>query len=543
MYGIIRNPIHNSDISRDVDHDTSTRISGSTKGNGSSMQVPTSSVRQDQSRTISEARDPEKLKQFLNRFKYDNTDIVKRPGYNEIDKYVIPALRKAVRTLKLPTTLLEYEMKQMERVYWPRSVFIAKIFNSQMEPFTKVGNIPVDSDDNINSFSTTFKFSDHSTFQPDLDRNKRAMKKAAGLPFFGKKGDALAGALQYNVTVVKPDPKLGNCYSVLPGTRTQQSEPGNEKVRLVWSIPVHIWQLECELADDAITRTIEACQQAKSEIQQFYWDPRVNLLQWFNKFANQVVQWVSLDSSQYDSSVQANELADVVEHINSKYELKELLKQYLAYSDIVMPEGPMQRSGGMPSGSKVTNWGDGWTNVKDILQVMARLNLLKFVVCVLVNGDDITLGISTRLTLKNLQDISKHTRRNISPDKSVCWNDALLNSKWYVGNGICTRSIFRATNSLMFKERQADALTMNAVYTAIARHQILLDVEMNPMYEVLAKNLAQYEEVPLAKAMADERWEQTLTAYIEDHTYDDSIDPKVFVQNLQNSRYAKEFAK
>lgn len=483
------------------------------------------------------------LRNVLDGLSRDNTYIVKRPGFTEISKFVIPAVRKAYRTTKLPTNLIKIEEEFWRKVEWPRSVYKYSVFKANIKPYTEISNGECNYLKLIDNYDHCWRPSSKYVWQPDLIRNKRAMSKAAGFPDGGKKREALQGAIQYNTSVVAPSASLDKCWSIVPGYRTQQSESGAEKVRLVWCIPCHIWYLECLAFDDSITSTIAESNKLSHKIQVLYFDARLHLKEWFLKFSKDVMTWVYVDSTQYDSSVQQCEIASVWHYLAPGFELTTLLADYAAKADLVMPEGIVHRNGGMPSGSKGTNMGDGISNVGDTLEVLDRMGLLKYVVCILVNGDDITIGFSTVITEENLKKWAVYTRRRVSADKSLILPDALWNSKWYCDEHITTRPIARALNSLMFKERESSALTANAVYVSIARHQILLDVEQHPCFEVLATELAKYEEKSWGDIKSDPRFEETVEYYISSHDYMGDTAAAEFIQQIEGSRYAKEYGK
>jgi hypothetical protein len=475
---------------------------------------------------------------------HDNTSVVKRPGATEVLDQVFKAVRVAYRTTHIPTNLAQIDDKFLERVMWPRSIYKYSVLKEQIDAFKITRDEPCTWQDLLEEYKEDTCWVPATEYKLDLNllRNKRALKKAAGLPEGGKKADALDGAIQYNDSVVKPSNSISKCWADVPGYRTQQSEPSEPKVRLIFARCTHLWVLECEALDDSITKTIEQAQTLSKRFQQFYFDARAQLKEWMNKYSDRVTCWVYLDATRFDKDVQSSEISACWTYLAPQYPYLELLIEVGSHGEILMPEGVVARKGGMPSGSKVTNMGDSIANVFDNLEILKRMRLDKYLECLLVNGDDITLGFSTRITKSNLEKWANYSRRDVSSEKSIMFDDALVNSKWYCDGTILTRSIFRAINSLAFKEREASALTANAIYVAIARHQILLDVEEHPLYEVLAKNLAKYEEYTLGQAMDDPRWSETLEYYIGAHDYMGDLDPDQFVQEMKESRYATEFA-
>jgi hypothetical protein len=432
----------------------------------------------------------------------------------------------------------------MERVNWPRSVFKTSILLEAIDKFKYVKDEPNHYIELFDEYKDEMCWRPSSKYNFDAtsQRNRRSMRKGAALPEGGKKRDALQGAIQYNEHVVKPSNNIDKCWSDVSGYRTQQSEPGDEKVRLVFMKPAHMWVMEGEALDDSIDQTVIEAQKLSHRFQVFYFDARTGLKEWMNKYISEVTHWVYIDATSYDTAVQNLEISACWTLLAPQYEFRELLIQHTASADLITPGGIVHRNGGMSSGGKITNPGDGLTNLFDHLECLRQLRLLRYLECVLINGDDITFGFSTHITDENLRKWANISRRDVSPDKSIKFDDALVNSKWWCDGSILTRSIFRAINSLAFAERESSALSANAVYVAIARHQILLDVEEHPLFEVLAKELAKYEEYPLKEAQADPRWAETLEYYFDTHDYMGNIDSTQFVTEMEQSRYATEFA-
>lgn len=484
------------------------------------------------------------LRNVLDGLTHDNTNVVKRPGAKEILGPVFTEVRKAHRTIHVPTSLALIDDQNLEKVMQPRSIYKYSVFKTKIQPFTQVSDEPCTYENLFDEYKQDVCWRPSSNFKLDLTllRNRRAMRKAAGFPNGGKKADAVQGAIQYNDNVVKPSNSISKCWADVPGYRTQQSPPDDPKIRLIFSKPCHMWLMGAEALDDSITKTITESRSLEHRFQVLYFDARTQLKEWMNKFAATVTHWIYIDSTAYDTCVQSKEISACWAYLAHDYPWWELCAEHNAHADIVMPEGIVHRTGGMSSGGKITNMGDGITNLFDHLEVLKQMRLERYLVCVLINGDDITFGFSTRITKANLDKWANLSRRVISPEKSIAFDDALLNSKWYCDGTITTRSIFRAINSLVFKERESSALTANAIYVAIARHQILLDVEEHPLFEVLAKNLAKYEEKSLSQAMEDPRWSETLEYYVGSHDYMGDLDVDEFVSTLSKSRYATEFA-
>jgi len=241
----------------------------------------------------------------LNGLRNDSEYVVQRPGARELLKYVFPAVRKAYRTTKIPTSLATLEAKFEQRVMWPRSIYKYSVFKDNIKPYTEIGlgeceyTSLIDEYDHCWCPSTRFELDLH------LKRNIRSLAHAAGLPNGGKKREQIQNAIQYNQAVGL---RIERCWAIVPGYRTQQSDPKEPKIRLVWAYPCHIWVWECEALDDAITKTQAKARELKHAIQVFYFDARSQLKDWMNNFKSKVVEWVYIDATQYDSSVQGAEL-------------------------------------------------------------------------------------------------------------------------------------------------------------------------------------------------------------------------------------------
>jgi hypothetical protein len=352
---------------------------------------------------------------------------------------VLPLARKLLRTTKIPSGLQFQEEKWLNRVEWPRGKYKYSVLKEQVSHFADVPEgEPLSIDDR---WSHPWNKSSGYKLDLSLDRNRSSLSKGGSLPNGGTKKQNLREAELYNEKV-KQSQNLEDCYSIMPGVRTQQSHPDDPKVRLVWGTPTHWWLIECEAFDSALSMTIEAAGKADTQIFVFYTEPS-KLQEWTKRFWSDVTQWVNLDATQFDSTVTASEIRQMVEWFAPDYEFKTLVQDYLVHAALVMPEGDLTRSGGQPSGSKTTNLFDGFCNVFDIIEALARFKLDRFIQCICVNGDDITVGLNTKLSKENLEKISHASRRNIDPDKSVI-GDYLWNSKWYVDENLLTRPIFRS---------------------------------------------------------------------------------------------------
>jgi hypothetical protein len=305
-------------------------------------------------------------------------------------------------------------------------------------------------------------------------------------------------------------------------------------------IPTHVWLKKCILYDNKLSQTINANRgKTKLDFKLFYDDP-AGIKRWYQTATNshKIVDWLNADASSFDASVGRSELEDMVHYLSGNHRDAGLLADYLARAKLVMPDKDIERNGGMPSGSKITNWGDSFANIKDSLEVVQELGLEKFLEVILCNGDDISLGFSTKITGENLRRWDRFSRRNVNAEKSVV-GDYVWNSKWYIDNKIMTRPIFRVLNSLMFKEHQINPITGSKQYVAVAVAQQLADVAEHPLADELYQQIAKIDKYPLS-TFTDEELIPYIEAYLDDHNW--AIDwmgtPKNYLKKLRKTPYA-----
>jgi hypothetical protein len=417
-----------------------------------------------------------KVTEYLRNLTIDNTGVVERKISERVRKFVIPEVTKVFRTTNLPSGLDAIEKKYKERVEWPRSIYKYNILKEQCEAFSNIQDLLPWKLEYLDAYTHPWKPSDSYNLDLSLERNRRSLTKGAGLPTMGPKKEHLSDAKLYVEEKIKPNPILENCWSILPGVRTQQSHPDDPKVRLVWGTPISYWLLECMAVDSALNNT-QSSISSDHDVFVFYTQPE-EFGKWVRNRGD-VVEWVNLDASQFDASVTASELEQVVKYFCPNFEFASLVTEYLQRADLLMPEGIISRTGGMPSGSKFTNLGNGLVNVLDIINSFRRYKLDKFISGIAVNGDDITVGLTTKLEGSNLEKISHESLRTLSTDKSVLGN-FVWNSKWYIDSEIMTRPIWRVINSTMYSERQKSAIFGSKEYIELALASQLLDIEGHP---------------------------------------------------------------
>lgn len=448
---------------------------------------------------------------------------------------LLPVVNRHFNTTSIPSGLDEIELKYKERVEWPRSRYDPKAFYTAVNAFRYIPDEPyVNGPELIKQFNHPWRVSTRFEVDLTLDRNKRALKKAASLPAFGKKQEQIAAAKQYVSSVIKPSGAIQDMYSIMPGYRTQQSSIDDPKVRLIWAFPSSTWLLEDEAYDDGISRTIEENRgENNKHIKLFYCRPE-EVSRWVKDSSSRVQHWANLDATQYDATVRASELAECIHHFAGDYEFADLLADYQIRASLVLSQGDLIRQGGMPSGSKITNLGDGWTNVADVLGGLERMKILRYLEAVLVSGDDISLGFSTKLTKSNINKLNRYSRRNINADKSML-REYVWNSKWYMDEDIMTRPVYRVINSMIFKEHQTNPITGSKEYVTIAFAQQVKDLEEHPLFEKLLPAFLAVNKYPLS-SMGDDQIREAADHYVDEHYNAQVHTSDEFIKQLRESK-------
>jgi hypothetical protein len=490
--------------------------------------------------TISPYENP-KIKTYLGMLTHDNRDVVERPIAVNVRKQVIPELNKLIRTTKLPSGLEQLEKRYQERIEWPRSIYTFKDLMDLARKFEggTIGEIYQTS--LLSDFSHPFRPSTSYTFDLSLERNRRALKKGNGPPNMGSKQDNLAEFTQYNDEKLKPNPILENCMSSLIGVRTQQSPPeGPYKVRPVWGVPGHMWQLFCEAADSALTATQEAVD-PNLDIFVFYTEPN-KFKEWYANIESRVSEFVNNDATAYDTTVQRVETDYTLDTLCPDYEFKDLLKAYEGECALMTPNGDITRNGGKGSGMKTTGIGNSLTNGEDGYECYTIVKLDRYVEGFAINGDDRTDAVSTKLSEHNVQNLAKHSRRTLNTEKFII-GDFVWNSKWYIGQDrsgeiIMTRPVYRLVNSTMFAEREKSSIYFSKEYVALALVQQLRDVEEHPLGSEVAKIYRKFDKYHISE-FTDEQLQEAAEAYIDAHQYMyEDTGTKEFLDQVRQSEYA-----
>jgi hypothetical protein len=475
------------------------------------------------------------VERYLGTLRTDNLGNSERKLAPLIRKKVLPIYRKELRTVTLPPGLDHREEVDLEKVEWPKGLYMYKMLIQATEPYKNI----LDGSELVLSYLDTWSHPWQKSLTHDYDdtllRNRRSLSHGAGMPSMGTKRDQINAAILYNESLKGPE-DLDKCWSILAGFRAQKrTEPGTDPVmRLVWGTPVHYWHMECEAFDSAISQTIANVQGRKDDIFVFYVDASI-ALEWIHDKWPSVVQWVNLDAEQFDSSVTAPELRQVVEYFAPDYYRKDLIAEYLIHANLIMPDEIISRSGGMPSGTKITNLGDGFVNVLDFIEAFARYKLDRYIECVLVNGDDISFGLSTKLTRQNLDKLNSASRRMLNVDK-VELGPFVWNSSLYSNGDIICATVGKTLNNAMFTERQKSAIHGSREMIELKLAQQTKRIETNPIGVPVIKALASISKYSI-NTMSDEDLMPAAQA-LEDADYMER-DAKSIINDARKSLYAE----
>jgi hypothetical protein len=487
----------------------------------------------------------ERLHRWNSNLKEQNLGIVTRVLEPKIRETVLGKARKLVlQSKEIPTGLMEQEQMFNKKVLSGRSKYsylgegglLENIAMMEGKKSHEIWDLTI-----LEAFQHPYRESTEHVERPELPRNRSSEKRNGGLPTLQKRREMAAASRQYN-ELIKSSGQLEDCWSMLVGYRTQQPGEGAQwKVRAIYMWPDHMNRLEREAADSAITNTQEA-NDMRNPIIVFYCEPS-ELKTWYGQFSSSVVCWVNLDATKFDISMTGEELESSCLKFYPNYELVGLLISYHQTASVVYPDGVIEsRWGSIGSGSKTTNLFDGYANVMDILDSINKAGLLKYVVCILVNGDDITVGFSTWITESNLSKIAKFSRRTINVSKSVV-GDYVWNSKWFIGENrsgeiLMSRPIMRVLNSIMYAERRKESIYGSKEYVEVALTQQLQDIEGHPHGEQVAKWIKDIDKYHISE-FSDSQLSDAAEAYLDDHRWQTDQTIGQFLGQLKDSMYAK----
>jgi hypothetical protein len=391
----------------------------------------------------------------------------------------------------------ELESTYRERIDWPRSIFDHEKLKDQTIAFENTIGTPELLDwSGMASVVEDGYLSDIRATRFEFDATGRDLSKSSGLPTFGTKLSQLGAAKQYVDEVLKPNPELKNAYPNFQGFRTQMSSPDDPKVRLVWLVPITVWYMQVECYGQAIKIAVSEAGSGFST--PFYFD-LPTLQQVFNEYSAEATQIVVLDWLQFDSEVHRMELEDAIRYSSGDYDFVDFIVSYELKSECLTPQGYVERDGGLSSGSVGTNYLGGRINVVRIINGLERIGLLRYLVNIIFNGDDIILFLNTKLTNDNLNKFGKHVYGTLQPEKSEMKQSTAWFSKLYLDpeSERPYKPVGLVLNSLSFMERTSDPARAGKYYQSIAAWQILQYIEYHPFGPEIIREFKRHDKYPI----------------------------------------------
>jgi hypothetical protein len=307
-------------------------------------------------------------------------------------------------------------------------------------------------------------------------------------------------------------------------------------------VPMSTWVLEREAWSDALARAKEHWHKPGFAVDYM---PPESTWNMFCEMANKSQSIVVVDASAFDTCVRAEENAYLVDSLIPDYEYSELLKQYYNTAEILTPDGLIERNGGMLSGVLPTNLGDSIFNVADLATSFGPL--ARYLIGYHVRGDDIILYFDTAIRQQNISAMGRQSFRTINPDKSDIRTNSAWFAKLYLDPDLhgYTKPIFLVLNSLMFKERESDAITSSKYYASIAATSIIASLEHHPWGdEVRQEYWASADKYPI-RSLERSGLTEAMSAYQSSHSWmvEHGIldsDASRAVENLRSSWAAEE---
>ena len=395
-----------------------------------------------------------RIQTFLASLAVDNPSVNTRPFAKRLDDNAYKKFNKLLNATKLPPLLAKQEKIFKDRREWPSSQHFVIFYKPAIMAYeSAVEGTPYAKDFIEEYFSGEHPFeagSEHN-FDPESKRVRINLKKNGGCPHGETKGKALSEAIKYVNETIKSANDWNLCWSTISGLRTQPAPPGESKSRLIHMVSTADWVIGLEAVASALSNTDEKISPDK-RIFLFHTEPEL-YKEWYSHWDSEVVQWVSLDWEQFDVTIEGAEEEAASNYFSPNYEFLDLRNNWLKYASIMHPWGTITPSGGKKSGDVGTNLFGSWENIEDLLEALEGLNLLRFVVCIGVNGDDIVIGFSTQITEANLEKINNRSRHTLNVGKVEYEHDGIWSNKLVIVDDICCTPFWRVWNNMKYEER------------------------------------------------------------------------------------------
>jgi hypothetical protein len=385
----------------------------------------------------------------------------------------------------------------------------------------------------IQQYNLEFPFQKSSRF--DLRLEGLDLSKGSGQPEGGPKRLQLQPAIAYANAILR-DPSTPAFY-IMPGYRTQMSDPKAEpKTRLVFGVPISEWVLQQMGYRNSIEKTVSYAQSDKPNVLPFYCTPD-HALKLVQRNLSETLQVVVFDSTAFDSTVKADELVDSHTWAAEEFQGLSHVVDYILRAPVKLPDGDLNRYGGMPSGCVTTNGiGDGANNLRDIMFCLEAQNLLRYVKFVMVNGDDIAVFFTTPIDSANIDKVSALTSRDINSDKSEVTRDSVFFSKVFYCEKYWCKPMFLVLNSIMFREHEADPLTGTKEYTAVVIAQQCEYLKYHPNGEKIVRLIKEFDKYPI-ETFDKKELEPALNLYKSKHNWMDETGQMEEVANLPETGF------
>jgi hypothetical protein len=433
-----------------------------------------------------------------------------------------------------------------ERIEWPASPFYANNLREAVTALEGRKECDVSEFMSIDELDATgfkhpFRASTSWEFDISDPRVTQVLKKYGGCPIGGTKGENLPEAMQH-VTRVKASGNWEDRFSGVVGHRTQTGEPGVGKVRAIIIVSTSDWVFGVESLGSALTNTDEA-NNVNNEILLFHLPPE-KVGEWYGKYEGEVVSWLSWDWARYDASVAGQLLEAAASYLIGDYPYKQLELDWLLNASIMGPWGTIARWGSVISGWIGTNTGDSLTNVMHLLKVLESLGLLRYVVCILVNGDDIVIGFSTLVTKDNIEKINRRSFMTANTSKvdvgNFMWSSKLIVFTDSTGKIVVTRIPPQVWNKIKFPERRkvVDKYIISMGIANISEGFVIPGYE-NPKGVEMLRYLAKLDELDLT-SVSDAELMPSAEILASEQSWRGIVTPQEYIDMIRNTRLVRK---
>jgi hypothetical protein len=487
-----------------------------------------------------------KITQHLEGQKYDNLDVQIRPGIGKkLDEKFYQELRViATRTAKLTSGLSKYAEYYDERAEWPASPYYTARVKDHIDLMKGEHNCRPNEFFEVEEIPLKHPFTPASSFvEPTKDdpRVSQVLKKSGACPIGGTKGENWDEAKQYG-SKVKASGNWNLRYSCVQGVRTQPGPPGEGKARIIEMVSTSDYQISFEGLADALTRTDQA-NLALLPVMLFHTPPEM-LAEWFGKFEGEVVSWLSWDWSHYDASLAAQLLEAGARYLMAGFPFVDLEIDWVLNASIMTSWGTIARVGAMISGWLGTNIVDSICNLMHMLKILDGLGLLRYVVCVLINGDDIVIGFSTHITKENVEKISRRSFMSVNVSKvdvgSYIWHSKLIIEVDTTGKIIVSRIPELVYNRIKYPERRKDRLDKWIITMGMANtlDGLVIEGHEHPRGSEILRHFAKVDDIDL-RSVSDEELMPSAEIMAGDLSWREVTDAQSVIDMIRNSRFVK----